>query len=107
MKVSPEVIRRILKSNWEPSEEELEDLQQRWKKRGEKINEMYIRGEIGASSAIFLPKKKIVLSTNSTGSDFVISAKHSTNDTRNDHTAKRKKNSTPKGKNKLHLLLEK
>ncbi len=35
--VSPEVIRRILKSKWRPSDEETEDRKRRWDKRGEKI----------------------------------------------------------------------
>ncbi|KAF2233225.1 hypothetical protein EV356DRAFT_430487, partial [Viridothelium virens] len=35
--VSPEVIRRILKSKWRPSEKEAEERRQRWDKRGEKI----------------------------------------------------------------------
>ncbi|KAI9718227.1 MAG: hypothetical protein M1812_004217 [Candelaria pacifica] len=35
--VSSEVIRRILKSKWRPSEEEAEDRKRRWDKRGEKI----------------------------------------------------------------------
>ena len=36
-KVSPEVIRRILKSKWAPSEEETEDRKLRWERRGQKI----------------------------------------------------------------------
>jgi hypothetical protein len=36
-KVSPEAIRRILKSKWQPSDEELEARMQRWDKRGERI----------------------------------------------------------------------
>ncbi|KAI9789007.1 MAG: Required for respiratory growth protein 9 mitochondrial [Candelina submexicana] len=35
--VSPEVIRRILKSKWRPSDEEEVDRRRRWDKRGEKI----------------------------------------------------------------------
>ncbi|KAK7713805.1 Required for respiratory growth protein 9 mitochondrial [Botryosphaeria dothidea] len=41
-KVSPEVVRRILKSNWRPSEEEQEERAQRWEKRGEKIWESQV-----------------------------------------------------------------
>ncbi|CCE66147.1 hypothetical protein TPHA_0O01800 [Tetrapisispora phaffii CBS 4417] len=40
-KVSPETIRRILKSKWTPNEDEIVKLEERWKRRGEKINEMY------------------------------------------------------------------
>jgi hypothetical protein len=36
-KVSPESIRRILKSKWRPSDEEAEERLARWDKRGEKI----------------------------------------------------------------------
>ena len=36
-KVSPEAIRRILKSKWQPKEEEKERRRQRWEKRGESI----------------------------------------------------------------------
>lgn len=36
-KVSPEAIRRILKSKWRPSDEEYEDRMRRWDKRGERI----------------------------------------------------------------------
>ncbi|CAO2651260.1 Nn.00g095570.m01.CDS01 [Neocucurbitaria sp. VM-36] len=36
-KVSPEAIRRILKSKWRPSDEEHEARMQRWDKRGERI----------------------------------------------------------------------
>ncbi|KAI9869425.1 MAG: Required for respiratory growth protein 9 mitochondrial [Trichoglossum hirsutum] len=36
-KVSPEAIRRILKSKWRPSDEETEERRSRWAKRGEKI----------------------------------------------------------------------
>ncbi|KAF2400230.1 hypothetical protein EJ06DRAFT_530216 [Trichodelitschia bisporula] len=35
--VSPEVIRRILRSKWQPSEEEAEERRIRWEKRGAKI----------------------------------------------------------------------
>ncbi|RMZ71065.1 mitochondrion organization and biogenesis [Pyrenophora seminiperda CCB06] len=36
-KVSPEAIRRILKSNWKPSDKEYEERMERWNKRGERI----------------------------------------------------------------------
>lgn len=36
-KVSPDAIRRILKSKWRPSEDEHEDRMKRWNKRGERI----------------------------------------------------------------------
>lgn len=36
-KISPEAIRRILKSRWQPSEDELEGRRKRWEKRHERI----------------------------------------------------------------------
>lgn len=36
-KISPEAIRRILKSNWKPSDKEYEERMERWNKRGERI----------------------------------------------------------------------
>jgi hypothetical protein len=36
-KVSPEAIRRILKSKWQPSDVEYEERMERWNKRGERI----------------------------------------------------------------------
>ena len=38
--VSPESIRRILKSRWQPSDAEKVDRELRWKKRGERLREM-------------------------------------------------------------------
>ena len=41
-KISPEAIRRILKSRWKPSGEEAEDRRERWEKRGMKIWEKLV-----------------------------------------------------------------
>ncbi|OJD35957.1 mitochondrion organization and biogenesis protein [Diplodia corticola] len=41
-KVSPEAIRRILRSKWRPSEEQEEERMKRWEKRGEKIWEAQV-----------------------------------------------------------------
>jgi len=35
-KITPEAVRRILKSKWQPNEEEAEERRERWEKRGEK-----------------------------------------------------------------------
>lgn len=40
-KVSPEVVRRILKSKWQPTDDEMGRLNERWKRRGERIQELY------------------------------------------------------------------
>lgn len=45
-KITPEAIRRILKSKWRPSSEEIEDRMQRWEKRGvRKWSEMAEQGQ--------------------------------------------------------------
>ncbi|KAF2762111.1 hypothetical protein EJ05DRAFT_197610 [Pseudovirgaria hyperparasitica] len=36
-KISPDAVRRILKSKWEPSEEEADERRERWERRGQKI----------------------------------------------------------------------
>jgi hypothetical protein len=36
-KISPEAVRRILRSNWRPSDDQVEDRRARWDKRGQKI----------------------------------------------------------------------
>lgn len=58
-KVSPEVIRRILKSKWQPTEEEAAEFEKRWKRRGERIKAM----NPSASNSVetpFMPKKLII-----------------------------------------------
>lgn len=40
-KISPEVIRRILKSKWQPTEDDMVKLHDRWKRRGERINAIF------------------------------------------------------------------
>jgi hypothetical protein len=49
--MSPEAIRRILRSKWKPSEQEQENRQERWNKRGEEIfSSMIDRGIIKTKS---------------------------------------------------------
>jgi len=50
-KVSPEAIRRILRTKWKPNTEEAEERRERWEKRGEKIWENLV--ELGVKP----PKK--------------------------------------------------
>lgn len=40
-KISPEAVRRILRSKWKPSLEEEEEMYDRWKKRGEKVKGLF------------------------------------------------------------------
>ncbi|KAI9733559.1 MAG: Required for respiratory growth protein 9 mitochondrial [Cirrosporium novae-zelandiae] len=63
-KISPEGIRRILKSNWAPTEEEDKDRKQRWVKRGERIWDRWVELGVrppkkgkGTGKVIARPKK--------------------------------------------------
>ena len=40
-KISPEAVRRILKSKWAPKEDDLARIEARWSRRGKRIKEMY------------------------------------------------------------------
>lgn len=54
-KISPEAVRRILRSKWEPTSEEEDNLFDRWKRRGEKIKGLYLEKEMNdATSKVFL-----------------------------------------------------
>ncbi|CUS22430.1 LAQU0S05e05182g1_1 [Lachancea quebecensis] len=92
--VSPEVIRRILKSKWQPNEEEQSQLQTRWKRRSERINEI-----LGSSSHQELPTKRLVLGSGRSDADLQVKSVKKT-------AAKADRNppSSSKGKQKLNLL---
>lgn len=63
--LSPEAIRRILKSKWRPNEEENEDIQRRWKKRGEMIKQKYDK-KVDPNSDIEIPvSRRLRLNYNS------------------------------------------
>lgn len=40
-KISPEVVRRILKAKWQPNEKEMARIQERWQRRGERVQQLY------------------------------------------------------------------
>lgn len=60
-KVSPESISRILKSKWRPLETEIPILEMKWKRRGERIKEMYDKQEINSKDGIIRPVKNPLL----------------------------------------------
>lgn len=101
MKVSPEVVRRILKSKWQPSDNEMEDVQRRWKKRGLKMKELYETGDL---DNMLTQSRKIVLGSNSTGSDFVVSR---VKQYKKNTSSKRATSQTMEARRNLKLLLEK
>ncbi|BAO41254.1 uncharacterized protein YNL213C [Kluyveromyces marxianus] len=109
MKVSPEVIRRILKSKWEPSEKELEDIQRRWKKRSERIIDLYEKGLIGDKMGTLpIARKVIIKGGNSTGTFRVRRTKDSVMSISSTKKGKHSEDKDIlKAKNKLHLLMKK
>ncbi|CAR21692.1 mitochondrial ribosome assembly protein RRG9 [Lachancea thermotolerans CBS 6340] len=91
--VSPEVIRRILKSKWQPNEEEQLQLQTRWKRRSERVNEI-----LGSPEHQKLPPKKLVLGSGRTDTDLQVKS------VRRTAVKAGRNSSSPKGKQKLNLL---
>jgi Neugrin len=66
-KVSPEAIRRILKSRWQPTEEERENRKERWHKRHERIwsrmEELGLRPPKGERTAMLSDARKLGISS--------------------------------------------
>lgn len=58
-KISPEAIRRILKAKWTPNEDDANNIQLRWSRRGQRIKEMYrdkiISGQPQPDDEVVLP----------------------------------------------------
>lgn len=94
-KVSPEVIRRILKSKWEPDEKEQLDLQVRWKKRNDRINQMS-----SLSGVTSLPQKNLVIGSGRSNPDLLVKGIRK----RFQRAPESKTEATSKGKRKLNLL---
>ncbi|CAH01009.1 mitochondrial ribosome assembly protein RRG9 [Kluyveromyces lactis] len=110
MKVSPEVVRRILKSKWEPTEEELEDIQRRWKKRSDRILDLYENGKIDGYTGIIPVTRKVVIG--GPNSEHIIHRKKPQQDlgpSNKLHYNKSKHidRGAVKARNNLHLLLKK
>ncbi|SCU96337.1 LAME_0F15918g1_1 [Lachancea meyersii CBS 8951] len=65
--VSPEVVRRILKSKWTPDETETSKIQERWKRRSERVNKLYESYSIQGP-----PPKKLVLGSGRSNPDLAV-----------------------------------
>lgn len=72
-KVSPEVVRRILKSKWQPNETEMVRIHERWKRRGERIQDLYSSSpeQMVSNDKISTPRKISISSARDT-SDFIV-----------------------------------
>lgn len=103
-KVSPEAIRRVLKSKWQPTEQESVRLHERWKRRGDRIKEMFEQNpDMSASSQTIMVPKKISISSARTSTDFVLRNARST---KLDRDIPKNKKRNMKERSKLFLLKE-
>ncbi|AMD22826.1 HHR057Cp [Eremothecium sinecaudum] len=91
--VSAESIRRILKSKWQPNEDEMLKIQQRWERRGQRINALL--GERRLNSRPVPPHKVVTINSNSQGTDFRVQRVRRLNNGKQEQR-----------KDKLHLLIE-
>ncbi|CCF56217.1 hypothetical protein KAFR_0A07830 [Kazachstania africana CBS 2517] len=97
-KVSPEAISKILKSKWHPNDSEAQKLQARWKKRGEKIKNLYKENPLGLD-------RKLVLTHDKSAQEIrfrVVLPEQLNNSTRN--SKDKEKQFHKKRNGKLHLL---
>lgn len=100
-KVSPEVVRRILKSKWRPTEEEMVRLHERWKRRGERIQELYQTSPELRQGRIE-PRKKISIASGRRSGDLVV--RSTTNFTKQQKPALNSGKNSGAKKGKLFLL---
>ncbi|QLG74222.1 hypothetical protein HG535_0G01060 [Zygotorulaspora mrakii] len=102
-KVSPEAIRRVLKSKWQPSERESIRLHERWKRRGVRIKEMYEQSSEQSPLFQNLPlPKRISISSARSSPDFVLRNIKPRDATKK--LPKTDKAAAPRNKGKLFLL---
>lgn len=104
-KVSPEVVRRILKSKWRPNEQEMVRIHERWKRRGERIKELYESSpnEVASSDKIVAPKKISIGSARSS-SEFIVRKVNNRAKRLNAKDQHSSANKAGGGKSKLFLL---
>ncbi|QLQ79405.1 hypothetical protein HG537_0C00520 [Torulaspora globosa] len=100
-KVSPEVVRRILKSKWRPTEEEMVRVHERWKKRGERIQELYQTSPELRQGRIE-PRKRISIASGRRSSDLVV--RSTTNFAKQQKPALNSEKNSGAKKSKLFLL---
>ncbi|CAI4049580.1 mitochondrial ribosome assembly protein RRG9 SKDI_14G1160 [Saccharomyces kudriavzevii IFO 1802] len=99
-KISPEAVRRILKSNWRRTDDENKNANERWKRRGERIKEMYEKTE--GTELVYnriINGRKLVVGSSADASELIAKSVHTSRHFKRDNVAP-EKNST----NKLYLL---
>lgn len=101
-KISPEVIRRILKSKWQPTEDDMVKLHERWKRRGERINAMFEseREEIVHTAP---PKRQLVIGSGRSMTDLMVKKTLMPRNREEKEATKKDSNSLEK-RRKLQLL---
>lgn len=101
-KVSPEVIRRILKSKWQPTEKEMIRINARWQRRGTRVQELYdANPDIPSNPKNNIMAKKIRISSDRDSAGFVL-RKSNVNVAKNSKSKLGSENQ--KKKSKLFLL---
>ena len=71
-KISPEAVRRILRSNWKRTDEENNDAHERWKRRGLRIKEMYQKNEnMDHVANQIVTGRKLILGSNTNSSELI------------------------------------
>ncbi|CEP64610.1 mitochondrial ribosome assembly protein RRG9 LALA0_S12e02872g [Lachancea lanzarotensis] len=96
-KVSPEVVRRILKSKWAPDELERSKIQERWKRRSERVTQLYENHTIQGP-----PSKKLILGSGRSAANLTVQGiKKTTRPAGNDSS---KLSGSTHAKKKLQLL---
>lgn len=99
-KISPEAVRRILKSNWKRSDEENNNTYERWKRRGERIKEMYEKKENAEFvSSQIITGRKLILGSNANSSELMAKSIRTPKHFKHNNDIPEKKNT-----NKLYIL---
>lgn len=103
-KVSPESIRRILKTKWKPTEEEMLKIQERWKRRGKRIDTILGRKwENTSTGKLRTPiyTRKLVFGSDRSGTTINLKSIH-----HSDVSSKVKSNATKIRKGDISWLLK-
>lgn len=76
-KISPEAVRRILKTKWRPNEDDLDKIESRWNRRGQRIKEMYNQKGDGNSDSKIEPVLRLKYNPNENITDYYLTNKSS------------------------------
>ncbi|EJS42092.1 YNL213C [Saccharomyces arboricola H-6] len=100
-KISPEAVRRILKSNWKRTDDENKNTRERWKRRGERIKEIYETSEqeVDFISNRIVNGRKLIIGSSTDASELIAKSVRTYGNSKYNDKVPEKKST-----NKLHLL---